>query len=92
MGIPNSSRTPEASLLFLGLLLLCPPPLLVISVVIYFSLPFILLLHLLVIYVYPRVHVPSATLSGTLRAAVAPIALSKGHIHINGVRVLAVGI
>ena len=92
MGIPNSSRTPEASLLFLGLLLLRPPPLLVISVVIYFSLPFILLLHLSVIHVYPRVHVPSATLSGTLRVAVAPIALSKGHIHINGVRVLAVGI
>ena len=63
-----------------------------ISVVIYSSLPFILLLHLSVIYVYPRVHIPSATLSGTLRVAVAPIALSKGHIHINGVRVLAVGI
>ena len=62
----------------------------VASVVIYFSLPFILLLHLLVIQTYPRVHVPSAILSGVLWAVVAPIVLSRGHIHINGVRVLAV--
>ena len=60
------------------------------SVVIYFSLPFILLLHLSVIQTYPRVHVPSAILSGVLWAVVAPIALSRSHIHINGVRVLAV--
>ena len=64
-------------------------PFRVASVVIYFSLPFILLLHLSVIQTYPRVHIPSAILSSILRAIVAPIALSKGHIHINGVRVLA---
>ena len=38
----------------------------VISVVIYPSLPFILLLHLLVIHAHTRMHVPSATLSGSL--------------------------
>ena len=37
-----------------------------ISVVIYSSLPFILLLYLSVIYAHTRVHVPSATLSGAL--------------------------
>ena len=91
-GTPNSSHIPGASLLFLGLLLLFSFLLWVISVVIYPSLPFIILLHLSVIHAYTRVHVPSATLSGALWAAVAPITLSRGHIHINGVRVLAVGI
>ena len=43
-----------------------PPPLWVVSVVIYSSLPFILLLYLLVIHAYPQVHVPSALLSGAL--------------------------
>ena len=62
----------------------------VASVVIYFSLPFILLLHLSVIHAYPQVHIPSAILSGILWTIVAPIVLSRGHIHINGVRVLAV--
>ena len=96
MGIPNPSRSHKSLHPFSG-----PPssswpsPLLllwVISIVIYSSLPFILLLHLSVIHAYPQVHVPSAILSGALWVAVAPIALSKGHIHINGVRVLAVGI
>ena len=56
-----------ASLLFLGL-----PPLFhaphfwVVFVVIYSSLPFILLLHLSIIHAYPQVHVPSAILSGAL--------------------------
>ena len=50
-----------ASLLSLGL-----PFLWVVSVVIYSSLPFILLLHLSVIHVYPQVHVSSAILSGAL--------------------------
>ena len=49
-----------------------------------FPLPFILLLHLSVIHAYPQVHVSSAILSGVLWAAVAPIALSRGHIHIKG--------
>ena len=43
-----------------------PPPLWVASVVIYSSLPFILLLHLPVIHAYPQVHVPLAILSGAL--------------------------
>ena len=87
-----------ASFLSLSLPLLLgrlPPPLpflWVISVVIYSSRQFILLLHLSVIHTYPQVHVPSVILSGVLWAAVALIALSRGHIHINGVRVLAVGI
>ena len=83
------------SFLSLGLPLLLlghPPQIGVISVVIYSSLLFILLLHLSVIHAYPQVHVPSAILSSALRAAVAPIALSRGHIHINEVRMLAVGI
>ena len=65
-GTLNSSRIPGASLLSMGLLASPPPfPLLwVISVVIYPSLPFILLLHLSVIHAHTRVHVPSATLSG----------------------------
>ena len=61
-----------------------PPSLWVVSVIIYSSLPFILLLHLSVIHTYPQVYVPSAILSGALWAAVAPIALSRGHIHIKG--------
>ena len=92
-GTPNSSCILGASLLSLGLLLLPRPPLLwVISVVIYPSLLFILLLYLSVIHVHTQVYIPSATLSGALWAAVAPITLSRGHIHINGVRVLAVSI
>ena len=57
-----------ASFLSLGLSLLLgrPPFLWMISVVIYSSLPFILLLHLSVIYTYPQVHVLSAILSGAL--------------------------
>ena len=93
MWTPNSSRIPGASLLSLGFLFLPPPPpLWEISVVIYPSLPFILLLHLLVIHTYTWVHIPSATLSSTLWATVAPITLSKGCVHVNGVRVLVVGI
>ena len=61
-----------------------PPPFWVVSVVIYSSLPFILLLHLSIIHAYPQVHVPSAILSGALWVVVAPIALSRGHIHIKG--------
>ena len=38
------------------------------------------------------VHVPSTTLSSALWAVVAPIVLSRGHIHINGVKVVTVGI
>ena len=59
-------------------------PLWAVSLVIYSSLPFILLLHLSVIHAYPQVHVPSTILSSALWAVVAPIALSKGHIHIKG--------
>ena len=69
-----------------------PPLLCEISVVIYPSLLFILLIHLSVIQAYPQVHVPLTILSGALWTAVAPIALFRGHIHINGVNVLAVGI
>ena len=61
-----------------------PPLLWTVSLVIYLSLPFILLLHLSVIHVYPQVHVPSALLSSALWAAVTPIALSRDHIHIKG--------
>ena len=69
-----------------------PPLFWVTFVVIYSSLLFILLLHLSVIHAYPQVHVLSAILSGALWAIVDPIALSRGHIHINRVNVSAVGI
>ena len=55
-----------ASLMFLGLPSLSASLLWVVSVVIYSSLLFILLLHLSVIHAYPQLHVPSAILSGTL--------------------------
>ena len=63
-GTPNSSFILGASLLSLGLLAVSPSPPLswVISVVIYHSLPFILLLHLSVIHACARVHVPLVTL------------------------------
>ena len=69
-----------------------PPPLWEISDIIYPFLWFILLLHLLVIHAHTWVHVPSATPSDTLWAVVAPTALFRGYVHINGVRALAVGI
>ena len=72
---------------FLRASLLCE-----ISTIIYPSLLFILLLHLSVILAYPQVHVSSAILSGALWTAVALIVLFRGHIHINGVGVLAVSI
>ena len=75
----------KAFLLFLGLPpLFSTPPLWVVSVVIYSPLPFIFFLHLSVIHTSPQVHVPSAILSSALWAVVAPIALSRGHIHIKG--------
>ena len=49
-----------------SLLSLVLPFLWVVSVVIYSSLPFILLLHLSVIHAYPQAHVTSAILSGAL--------------------------
>ena len=56
-----------ASFSFLGLLpFFRAPHLWVVSVVIYFFLPFILLLHLSVIHAYPQVHVPSTILSDAL--------------------------
>ena len=63
-GTPNSSFILGGSLLSLGLLAVSPSPPLswVISVVIYHSLPFILLLHLSVIHACARVHVPLVTL------------------------------
>ena len=76
-----------ASLSFLAVPLLCE-----ISVVIYPPLLFILLLHLSIINAHSLVNVPSTILFGALWAAMAPIALSRGHIHINGVKVSAVGI
>ena len=86
--VSSSSSSSGASFLFL----LPPPPpsFCEISAAIYHFFSFILFLHLLVIYAHTWVCVPSATLSGALWAAVALIALSRGHVHINGVRVLAV--
>ena len=78
------SITQEPPSCFWASLLFLAPPLWVVSVVIYSSLLFILLLHLSAIHAYPQVHVPSAILSGALWATVAPITLSRGHVHIKG--------
>ena len=92
--LPTPLASQEPLYLFSGLFFFFLPSLWEISVVIYIypSLPLILLLHLLVIHASTWVHVSLATPSGTLWAVVASITLSRGHIHINGVRVLAVGI
>ena len=52
----------------------------------------ILILHLLVILAHTWVHVPSAASSDVLWAAVTQIALSRGHVHVSGAMMLAVGI
>ena len=78
------SITQEPPSSFWASLLFLRPLLWVVSVVIYSSFPFILLLHLSVIHAYPHVHIPSTILFGALWATVAPIALSRGHIHIKG--------
>ena len=62
------------------------------SLTLYSSLWSILVLHLLVIHAYTWVHIPSATPSNVLWAVMTQIALSRGHVHINGARMLAVGI
>ena len=61
------------------------------SLTLYISFRFILILHLLVIHAHTWVHVSSATPSVVLWAVVTQIALSGRHVHINGVRMLAVG-
>ena len=88
---PNASgeRTPHLRIWIPALSL---PTLWEIFDIIYPFLWFIIFLHLLVIHVYSWVHVPSATPSNALWAVVALIALSRGHVHINGVRALVVGI
>ena len=62
------------------------------SLTLYSSFWTILVLHLLVIYAYTWVHIPSAIPSDVLRAMVTQVALSRGHVHINGARMLAMGI
>ena len=62
------------------------------SLTLYSSLLSILVLHLLVIHAHTWVHVPSATLSNALWAVVTQAALFRGHVHINGPRMLAAGI
>ena len=52
----------------------------------------ILVPHLLVIHAYTWVHILSATPSNVLWVAVTQITLFLGHVHINGAKMLAVGI
>ena len=52
----------------------------------------ILVLHLLVIYAYTWVHVPSATPSNVRWVVVTQIALFRSHVHINGAKILVMGI
>ena len=66
-------------------------PLWEISDIMYPFLWFILSLHLLAINAHIWEHVPSAN-PNALWAVVASISLSRGHVHINGVRALVVGI
>ena len=88
---PNTpgERTPHSRIWILPSL---TPPLWEISDIIYPFLWSILFLHLLVIHAHTWVHVPSATFFDVLWAVVVRIALSRGHVHINGARALAVGI
>ena len=62
------------------------------SLTLYGSLQSILILHLLVILAHTWVRVPSATPSDVLWATVTQIALSRGHVYISGVGMLAMGI
>ena len=68
-GTPRSRtgmRQPPLDHAGASLLFFFAPLLWMVSVVIYCSLPFILLLHLSVIHAYPQVHIPSAILFGAL--------------------------
>ena len=69
-----------------------PPPFYGRSLTLYSSLWTIMVLHLLVIHTYTWMHIPSATSSDILWVVVTQIALFRGHVHINKVRMLAVGI
>ena len=51
-----------------------------------------MILHLLVIHAYTWMHVSSATPSNVLWVVVTQILLFKGHVHINGAKMLAMGI
>ena len=62
------------------------------SLTLYNSLWTILILYLLIIHVYTWVHVLSTTPSNVLWVAVTQITLFRCHIHINGARMLVVGI
>ena len=62
------------------------------SLTLYSSLWSILVLHLLVIHTHTWVHVPLAIPSDILWAVVTQIALPRGYVHINGDRMLAMGI
>ena len=88
-GIPNFSRILRASFLSLGLLLLGRPPVLGDPCCYIFLSsvhpPPTLVSH-------PCLFSSARPISGTLWAAAAPTALSRGHIHINGIRVLAASI
>ena len=69
-----------------------PPPSYGRSLTLYSSLWTILVLHLLLIHAYTWVHVPLAAPSDVLWVAMTQIALFRGHVHINGARMLVVGI
>ena len=60
------------------------PPSCGCSLTLYSSFWTILVLHLLVTHAYTWIHVPLTTPSNVLLVVVAQIALSRGHVHING--------
>ena len=70
----------------------CRPPLREISLVIYYSAPFILAVHLSIVQVVTWVSVPSSASLNLLWVAVDRMALFRGHSFINAARLPAVGI
>ena len=89
-GLIKQSTKEDVSLLFS---FFCFPPIFSRKpLTLFISLWTILVQHLLVIHAYTWVHFPSATPSDILWVAVTQIALFRSHVHINGARMLAVGI
>ena len=76
----------------LGVFRIAIPPLREISLVIYSSPPFILIVHLLIVQVATWVSVPSSASLNLLWVAVDRVTLFRGHSFINAARLPAAGI
>ena len=86
----SSSDTTQLELS--GVFWIAIPPLREISLVIYYSAPFILAVHLLIVQVATWVSVPSSASLNLLWVAVDRVTLFRGHSFINAARLPAAGI